>query len=383
MVWRGQWSHRVGVYKAAVIGLGRIASTIDDEVVGSNWILPFSHMGSYTEVPEIRVVGAADLHPEQRADFARRYGLEDGQMYADYREMLQRERPDIVSVCTNAKHRHDVVLEIARMGVGVKVIWAEKPLAISLDEADEMVAACHAAGIALAVNNLRRWHPWFVMARKLIDDGVLGQIQTVQSFQRGTWSNNSHMVDLARFMAGGDGAIRWVVGEMESDAAAASDNDTRGVGLWRFQSGAYAYLRTLETGLVDELDVIGSDGRIRAINNGVTWELWKRVGEGRRGAEFALHQFPRPQFLASPGVMAVRDLIQVIETGKAPNATGEDGVAHLEAILAMRESHRRGGVRVDLPLTDRSLRINSSEVQFEEPRAVAFRKGVPGAIPGR
>jgi predicted dehydrogenase len=368
--------------KAAVIGLGRIASTIDDEVLGTDWMLPFSHMGSYVEVPEVQVVGAADLHPEQRADFARRYGLADGQMFADYRQMLEQTRPQIVSVCTNARHRHAVVTEIARMDVGVKAIWAEKPLAISLQEADEMVAACRKAGIALAVNNLRRWHPWFVTARKLIDDGALGAIQHVHSFQRGTWSNTSHMVDLARFMGGGDGRISWVYGQMESDAAAAADDDTRGVAWWRFASGADAYLRTVETGLVDELDVVGRDGRIRATNNGVGWELWRRVGSGRE-AEFALHQFPRPQWLASPGVMAVRDLIAAVETGKPPNCTGEDGVAHLEAILAMRESHRRGGVRIELPLADRSLRILSSEVRFEVPRAVAARMGVPNAIPGR
>lgn len=382
MPWRGLWSGRVGVYKAAVVGLGRIASTIDDEVQGTSWMLPFSHMGSYREVPEVRVVGAADLHPEQRADFGRRYELEERQLYADYRELIEHERPDIVSVCTNAKHRPGVVIEIARLRVGVKVIWAEKPIAVTLREADEMVAACREAGIALSVNNLRRWHPWYVQARKLIDEGVLGEIRHVHSFQRGTWSNNSHMVDLARFMGGGDGKISWVFGEMESDEAAAADVDAAGVGFWRFESGAYAHLRTIETGLVDELDVIGSHGRIRANNNGVDFELWRRVGEGR-GAEFARHQFPRPQWLASPGVMAVRDFVEVIETGKPPRSTGEDGVAHLEAILAIRESHRRGGVRIDLPLADRSLGILSSELKFEIPRAVAHRMGMPGALPGR
>src|SRR5262249_25732027 len=157
-------------------------------------------------------------------------GLEERQLYADYREMIERERPDVVSVCTNARHRHGVVVDIARMDAGVKAIWAEKPLAISLAEADEMVAACRKAGIVLAVQNLRRWHAWFVEARRLIDEGALGEIRTVHSYQRGTWSNNSHMVDLARFMAGGDGTIKWVFGEMESDEAAAGDEDTRGVG---------------------------------------------------------------------------------------------------------------------------------------------------------
>ena len=148
------------------------------------------------------------------------------------------------------------------------------------------------------------------------------------------------------------------------------------------KNGAYGHLRTIETGLVDELDVIGSNGRIRATNNGVTWELWKRVGSGRHDAEFALHQFPRPQWIAGAGVMAVRDFIQVIETGKKTNSPGEEGVAHLEAIIAMRESHRRGGVKITLPITDRSLLVRSSEVRFEVPRAVAARMGVAGAIPG-
>jgi predicted dehydrogenase len=365
-----------------VIGLGRIASTIDDEVLGTSWMLPFSHMGSYREVPEVEVVGAADPHPEQRASFGQRYGFDDRRLYADYRQMIEREQPAIVSVCTNARHRHAVVTEIARMGAGVRVIWAEKPLAITLQEADEMVAACRAAGIALAVNNLRRWHPWFVMARQLIDDGVLGEIQHVHSYQRGTWSNNSHMVDLCRLLSGGDGRIDWVFGEMESDEAAASDDDIRGVGFWRLANGAFAHLRTIETGALDEVDVIGSHGRIRALNNGVQWELWRKVGEGRE-VEFALHQFPRPQWLASPGEMAVRDLIAVVETGKPPRCTGEDGVAHMEAILAMRESHRRGGVKVRLPLADRSLRVLSSELKFDVPRAVAARMGMAGAIPGR
>ncbi len=80
--------------------------------------------------------------------------------------------------------------------------------------------------------------------------------------------------------------------------------------------------------------------------------------------------------------MAVRDFIQVIETGKKTNSPGEDGVAHLEAIIGMRESHRRGGVKITLPIADRSLLVHSSEVRFEVPRAVAARMGVAGAIPG-
>ena len=59
----------------------------------------------------------------------------------------------------------------------------------------------------------------------------------------------------------------------------------------------------------------------------------------------------------------MRDLLACIETGKEPNCSGADALHALEIAMAMRESHRRGGVRVELPLTDRSLRIFSRETR--------------------
>ena len=72
-------------YRAALIGLGRIADTIDDETVGSGWLAPFSHMGSYMDVGEVQVVGAADLYAEQRAAFGRRWSIDEEHLYEVYR----------------------------------------------------------------------------------------------------------------------------------------------------------------------------------------------------------------------------------------------------------------------------------------------------------
>ena len=110
-------------YRAAIIGLGRIASTIDDEVQGnSSVMLPFSHMGCFRAVPEVDVVAGADPHPTQRDDFARRWGVE--RVYADYREMLEREKPEIVSVATSAKPRAGI--EIARAVFGAAEIRSKR-----------------------------------------------------------------------------------------------------------------------------------------------------------------------------------------------------------------------------------------------------------------
>ena len=70
---------------------------------------------------------------------------------------------------------------------------------------------------------------------------------------------------------------------------------------------------------------------------------------------------PRPQRIQSPGGGFDSDIIAAIETGKKVECAGVDGVAALECAIALRESHRLGGRRVDLPLADRSLSIRSAE----------------------
>src|SRR5688500_11440065 len=92
-------------YRAAVIGVGRIADTIEDEQVGAGWLLPFSHMGAYAELSrtgEVEVVGASDLYGEQRASFGERWGMGAERLYEWYEDLLVRERPEIVSLCTSA-----------------------------------------------------------------------------------------------------------------------------------------------------------------------------------------------------------------------------------------------------------------------------------------
>ncbi len=74
-------------YRVALIGLGRIASTIDDEVQGySAVMLPYAHMACYREVPGVEVVAGADSYAEQRVAFQERWGVRC--LYSDYHEML-------------------------------------------------------------------------------------------------------------------------------------------------------------------------------------------------------------------------------------------------------------------------------------------------------
>src|SRR5690242_4852758 len=124
---------RMTVWRAGIIGCGRIADTIEDEVADApGWqLLPFSHAGAYQRCPRTELVAAADPNEARRRSLGARRGVE--RLYADYREMLERETLDVVSVCVPTRLHGDVAIDVAERGV--KAIFLEKPIAQSLGEA--------------------------------------------------------------------------------------------------------------------------------------------------------------------------------------------------------------------------------------------------------
>ncbi len=362
-------------YRAAVIGLGRMGSTFDDEK--SAWDRsprPHAHTPCY-RAAGVEVLAGADPHDGQREAYRRKWGIE--QLYADYREMLEQERPDILSICTTAQPRARILLDAVEVGAprGLKAIWAEKPIAISLAEADRMVAACQRAGIALAIGCTRAWSPMYNRMRELIDEGELGDLLQVIGFgQAGVSHNGSHLLTTVNRLA--KGRVQWVFGHMESDEAAAGDVDLEGNGYLHYDNGVQGFVRMTACGGANwELEVIGTQGMLRAIADAQQVQFYKTVDsslEGRR-AEPAQHIFPLPATSHSSNTRTVLDLITCIETGKEPNCSGDDGRHALEVAIAMRESHRRGGTRVELPLADRSLHIRSSETLHGDDPAIVRR----------
>lgn len=345
----------MATYRVGVIGCGRIGSTIDDEVQGNaSVILPFSHTAAYVEEPRVQVVGAADVDPQKREAYRQRWGVE--RVCDSHDTLLARENLDIVSVCTRAEERPEVVRACAE--AGVSVIFAEKPLAWSLGEAEAMLAACRQHGAKLAVGCLRRWHPFYRKAKQLIDEGEIGNVLQVTGYCGSSLSHDgSHWTDLLRYFAD-DAPIEWLVGEIGDPAALTDDWDRYGGNAYvAFQNGVRGYLRMMGTGAaVQEWDIIGERGRIRALDGGREFELWRRAGGGRTDRPVR-EAFPRPQWLPSPTAGAVADLIACLETAKVPECSGEDGYAALEIAIAMRESFRRGNARINFPFEDKAARL--------------------------
>ena len=361
--------------RVAVIGLGRIASTIDDEKEKyDGGHLPYAHIACYRAVPEVEIVGMSDTWEEQREAARQRWGF-DG-LYADYRQMLEETRPDIVSVCTSAKPRGEILTAIANGGYGVKAIWAEKPITLSLAEADEAIEACAKAGIALAVNCTRRWRDDYRQALELLQDGVIGDLLYVQSrAQCGLSHNGSHLITtLTMYMPGR--AIS-LVGDAEIDVERPND-DFAGSAVISFPGRVRGYVRGFANGPAEKShDLVGTHGAIRILNDAREIELWtqepgidnyaSQKGLGAFGRRF----FPAAHRLRSGGVNAIYNIIDCLDSGDQPHCSGEDSREALEIAIAIRESERRNNRPVNLPLDDRSLNIISREVvRSELPRAI-------------
>ncbi len=361
--------------KAAVIGLGRIASTIDEELDDFDGVeFPYGHIPCYMSMPEVEVVGMSDTWVEQREAAGAKWGFEA--LYADYRQMLEETRPDIVSVCTSAKPRGDILLEIANGGYGVRAIWAEKPITLSLAEADAAIGACKRANIALAINCTRRWQDDYLQVNALIDDGAIGDVVSVDSRSScGLSHNGSHLITTLTMYVP-ERAVS-VVGEAELDEAN-PDNDFSGVGLIRFPGNVRGYVRAYDNGPNESShDIVGTDGMVRIINDARSIQIWTAYEASesdrqlRERRSFVRSHFPPPVRRHSGGVNAVYDLIHCIESGDDPRCSGEDAREALEIAIAIRESERRGNQPVDLPFADRGARIISGEVvRSELPRAI-------------
>ena len=362
------------VYRAAVIGLGRMGSTYDDESTrGGSTFQPYCHGPSYFYSDQTELVAGADIHDGQRALFGERWGLPAEHLYSDYKEMLDKERIDIVSVTTTARVRAQIVQDVAR--AGVKAIWAEKPMALSLAEADAMVRVCREEGVVLAINCARRWNPFYSEGRRMIEAGELGDVLQVTGYaQCGLSHNGSHLLDIMRYLAGGD--VQWVFGEMESDEAALGDNDLMGNGYLAYDNGVRGFVRAMPSGGVYQIEVLCENGRLVCRERPPEWKVIRpessepqgggQASRRRRPGLPVEYPIPWPAKMQGTGIKIIEDLIAGIDTGRPPKCSGEDGLAALETAIALRESHRRGGVKVDLPLKDRSLVIHSTETLHDD-----------------
>jgi predicted dehydrogenase len=320
------------------------------------------HVRAYQALGRYEVVALADLHEEAMARFDDECGISP-KHYLDGREMLDRERLDVVSIGTwQSGHAPWTVAAAARQP---KAIVCEKPMADTLGGAEQMRIACQRNGVKLIVGHQRRFLPAYTLARELIAQGAIGEVQLVECFGADGLPNQfSHQADMLRYILGDD-ECEWVMGNLERKTDR-YERGTRiedcGVGVFRFRSGARA------TVLCDMVPMLGGPeaqgGRIYGgagmmllspeelqILNEETGGVWL---VHRPEGQFYTHAESGGRFEWLEGYTAqMAELADWIE-GKAQSHRGEaeNGYKALEMVLAVYES-ARCHEKVVLPLRTR------------------------------
>jgi len=341
-------------YRVGIIGCGGISN---------------SHLRGYREISAIEVVGGADVSAEVRRDRESR-GDELGipRMYATAAELLERERPDIVSICTWPGLRPELT-ELA-CAAGVKAILAEKPMAVDLAGCDRMLAAAERSGTLLVVGHQRRYRDRYRKARELIDAGAIGEIVEIAGFgSADLLSSATHTVDLIRFLLKDDPAA-WVIGQIDTRRQDRRNART-GYQQWEetgmryghhVETGAFALIQfrggaraTVESGILQRagkggwpMTVYGTEGMLevgpdrpeagapllRVLGRGqATWEA--RAAESTSGFK-----------------EEAEAMLDVLEHGGEHPLNGRAAREVHEILIAIFESARRRA-RIDLPLAER------------------------------
>jgi predicted dehydrogenase len=343
-------------YRVAILGLGGISR---------------AHLRGYRapeNAPRVQIVAGADVSPAARERFTQETGAE--RTYADYRELLERERPDLVSICTWPP-LHPEMVEAA-CAAGVRGIVCEKPMAFDLAGCDCMIAAAERAGTVLVIGHQRRLQPKFTRARAFIEEGAIGAPELFCGIAGGDLlTDGTHTVDALRFFAG-DAPVAWVMGSVDLRPREVRPEMVGRVGFQTSQPGeAYTtrYGHPVESGAVAmlafeggpratiELGICARPGYQRFILYGAEGAI--KVSGDRPAEDEPLLQVRRKGSAGWEVIEGVEEangfareislLLDAIEQGTPHPLGARSARATEEVLMAVFESARRPG-RIDLPL---------------------------------
>ncbi|HET7769933.1 MAG TPA: Gfo/Idh/MocA family oxidoreductase [Chloroflexota bacterium] len=365
-------------YRVCIIGTGRMGGFIDDEIGDGSFSKPYSHFGAYQHIAETEVVAVANRGEERLKKFAERFGIPAEKTYLDYREMIEREKPDIVSVTTPSLARAEPIIFCAENGV--RGIYAEKGLSATLEEADRIAAAVKKHNVAFNWGAMRRHHNGYRQLAAAIAEGEIGTPRyAAMYFFTDLITHHPHTLDTVAMLIG-DPVPEWVEGRLVEPGDKEAQSMRRPPPVYNPARRAFVpaegepyaspypgFFRVGYQGGIEatyypygrlDVDVVGTEGRAYAWDNSQLFRTWRSPKTGRGASVVApgREQTFTPEG-ESPTVCTVRDIINELETGEKTKGNIDVTMHSVEIQYGLVESHIRGGARVTLPIQDRTIYI--------------------------
>jgi len=315
------------VYRAAIIGCGKIGSEFADDPRIKDI---YTHAGAYVHCPDTELVAVCDNDRVKLEKCKERWHISGG--YSDYEKMIADTEPDIVSVCTPDQTHFDVIRTILTTSK-VKAIFAEKPLALRVKDAEDLVNLAEKKGVVLAVNYSRRYAEKYCELKDYLHSDTFGDIQTIDGYYtKGTVHNGTHWFDLARFLIGEFKRVKGFDNRKEKN------NDPTFDAYTEFTNGACAYLHACdETKFsIFEMDILGSNGRIYIKDTDNIIEIYRITDSPYYSGYHTLYLSDTFTDIMKDALLhAVEDIVQCLQTGQTPKCSGLDAVAALKIARAV------------------------------------------------
>ena len=348
-------------YRVAIVGLGRIGSTLDMSIANA-----------CKASDRLELVAGADILPERREAFKTTWGIDA--IYEDYGQMIAKESPDLLAVCTTATglpkpgnmaptrdFRDDSHSEVTihASTAGVPMLYVEKAIACSANAADGIRDACNKNGTLVNTGTLMRFDDRFNLVKDAIARGDIGEPTHAIAYTRSNTLMHMHIhsMDTLSYLLGDPGIVS-VRGELLPRDIKLQDNrldeDPRSNYHIRFGNGVEAW--AIPAGPRD-FEIIGTEGSIRSLNQGtgaISRAPEQLEPRDPHWFETLIPEYPKQEATLT----CLEDLLHAHETNNTPRG-GPIEVTHnlTEACLAVAESHRQGGLWIDLPMENRDLYV--------------------------
>lgn len=317
-------------------------------------------------------VAMCDISKEAMEEKFNKFQLQNTNKYTDYKEMLAIEKPELVAIATESGKHAAIALDCIEAGCHVII---EKPIALSIADADAIIKAGHEKGVLVCANHQNRFNKSVQYIRKALEEGRFGKLSHgaahvrwnrgenyyKQAPWRGTWAQDGgclmnqciHNIDLLRWMMGDDvEEVMAYTDQLEHPYLEAED---LGLAIVKFKNGSYGLIEgttnVYPKNLEETLYIFGEKGTVKAggTSDNII-EAWN-FADGKDDPEYVMQTYGEnpPNVYGFGHTPLYADMIDAIQTGRQPYVTAEAGKRALEMILAIYKSaaeHRA----VKLPL---------------------------------
>ena len=342
--------------KYALIGCGRISP---------------NHLAAAKE-NHLEIVGLCDIEEKNIQKSAGQFQLESVPKYLDYKVMLANEQPELVAIATESGKHAQIALDCIEAGCNLII---EKPIALSLEDADRIMEAARQKGVKVCACHQNRFNKSVGKIREALEQGRFGRLfhatahirwnrgqeYYTQAPWRGTWEQDGgalmnqciHNIDLLRWMMGDE--IEEVVGYTDRLSHDFIQAEDLGMALIKFKNGSYGMIEgttnVFPKNLEETLYIFGEKGTIKAGGKSVNIiEEWM-FADGLDDSEAVKDEYSEnpPNVYGFGHSPLYQDVIEAISNNRAPYVDAQAGRRALELVLAIYKS-AQSGQPVKLPM---------------------------------